>query len=246
MLFDWSAEAWRKHHSLTWETGATSQAAAWALEACGLDAELAIHALRPFTEAWLRRAVERGWTDVARYVSDKLRALDEAPISTPCPTPPENVHTWALERTRLALAPNPARLRVPRARWNGSMPMNSVITCRSTQGGPRPPRDFADAVALVANHYPLGEGWRELSGEDAYALLLQALAGNLVHGARRMPEPRARARSTGFFRRLSADARFFTNHHAHGSGILTPFTFSFGLAIVEGSRATIIAISGED
>ncbi len=246
MLFGWSVETWRQHYQLFWDTGALPQAIAWALDACEQDPDRARHALRPFTEACLRRAVSQGYPPSGQaQIRDKLLALNRTPLAALSPSPPRDLRRWALARTQLATIKTRPRLYLPAPRWNG-IPMGLVRSCRSLTAAPRAPRDFADAVALVCDLFPLGDGWRELPREEARELLARALAGELVYGGPRMPEDHARSRSKNFIAQRTAGARFFTNHGPSSFGVLTVFTFSFGLAVVEPERATVVAIGGED
>ena len=160
------------------------------------------------------------------------------------PLPPRALSTFALERVGLERDADP---RVPVVRKMGVRPAHVLI---ARHAGGRANEALADAAAIAADLFPIGEAWTPTARDVVVTETGKAISTDLAYGTRCQPRETAEGRIRRFLSLFDDDAALFLNgtrsEIARWYAPLTLATFDFGMAVVDRRRVGIVARTGED
>lgn len=121
------------------------------------------------------------------------------------------------------------------------------------------PHQTADRVAALHGLRPLGEGWLEISGQDALVIVTAVLHRDLAYGTEVMPLAQAQELATEFLDLAPEPHMYFSNGNwaeAFAVGELTASsvgfdpisdsTFDAGVICVGDGMASIVWVEDED
>jgi hypothetical protein len=249
----WASGLIAELRKLARRTNARPRAAAWAIDTLrdpddraaavitGAEIErletMLVHARRIYAGAVsIVEAKERHLAE--------LRALSERAASLP--SPPGDLEGWAFARGGLERLADPA----VRAVVEELRPRVEIAVLLASHAGPCPDGELADAAALAADLFPVGEDWLPVDVEEAVAGMAATVSRDLAYRALRVPLDAARLHVEALAAAVGTPRAALVNYEASPGSCawssMTLHTFDRGAAFLGERGVLVVAIADED